>query len=661
MPQMHFSIPGVDWSAPVAADTPTYIANTAGYLVASVGGALVPYGVEHLVGKMGGLWFHPIRACAGWQISAEGVACNAADECSVGVATVTRTYRHPRGRVVVREQMDPAAAALHIDITLQPAHGQDFAQLSVTIHGGIDGCWFGGMDIGRTESRVAASGAVVRSTTGTSVAGGVAIATAPPAQWDTTQSDIVAHWQNPPDRIRLVIAGDRDSLPLQLAEQLVATGVRAVASPPVPHVDTGDPALDESWRVAQHNIGQLVARYPDMPQYALAGIPEYPQFFGCDTTYSIPGLLAAGAADVARTALDGLAVRARAACGRVPHEITTNGRVYHPGNAQETPQFAVACWQYLCWTGDRVAAQDWYAVCVEGMEHVAGVLAGRHWPYGDGMVERHGMGPFKLDSVCSIAQALAALAPWAAALGYADDAQRWRDARGALLARFEAEWWLPDAGLYADSLLSDGSPRLDRHWTAVVPVQTQTATAPRSAVVYQTVKATLTNEWGLVHTGGVEDSVWTLPTGLLALAAFGQGDTAYGVTLLQNIAGTARHGSLGLLKELIPQGLCFVQLWSAGLLCQGIVEGLAGIAPDLMHDRVAITPKLPAGWPPVVLHDLRLGGHRVHITIDQSTQRIVVTHHQGAGHLEWEIAGQRYTSHAGAVVHANGPLTGATI
>jgi glycogen debranching enzyme len=400
---------------------------------------------------------------------------------------------------------------------------------------------------------------------------------------------------------------------------------------------SNDEDLNAYWRVARQNMLQLDAHYPGMPRYALAGIPEYPQFFGCDTTYSIPGLLAAGLADVAKSALDGLAVRAQAACGRVPHEITTNGRVYHPGNAQETPQFAVACWQYVAWTADMHAARRWYGVCAEGMAHVASVLHADQWPAGDGMVERHGMGPFKLDSVCYILQALDALTRWADVLGMTDAADAWRAARQRLGTRFDAAWWMPEKGLYADSLHRDGKKQLDYHWTAIVPVQTAAAPAERHATVYARVKSLLTNTWGLMHTGATEDAVWTLPTGLLAGAAFAQNDTAYGVQLLKNIGVTARHGSLGLMKELIPEGLCFVQLWSAALYCQGIVEGVLGFCPDLPAQTITLTPRTHPDLGVISLQGLVCGDHRFDISVNAEV--IHVSHLEGTGLLTWHVAG----------------------
>ena len=79
--------------------------------------------------------------------------------------------------------------------------------------------------------------------------------------------------------------------------------------------------------------------------------------------------------------------------------------------------------------------------------------------------------------------------------------------------------------------------------------------------------ATIERDWltadGLPHTQGMEASVWTLPTGVLALAAARMGRKTLARRLLMNIASTLRNGQLGLFEELIPHGLCFVQLWSA--------------------------------------------------------------------------------------------------
>jgi hypothetical protein len=121
-----------------------------------------------------------------------------------------------------------------------------------------------------------------------------------------------------------------------------------------------------------------------------------------------------------------------------------------------------------------------------------------------------------------------------------------------------------------------------------------------------------------------------LPTGLLALAACAQDDAPYAMTLLRNIGQTARHGSLGLLKELIPEGLCFVQLWSAALYCQGVVEGLLGIVPYLPERRIVITPRVPT----MAITGLHLGSAVVDVAVEGGVIRI--THHAGQDMLHWE-------------------------
>ncbi len=646
MTLMQYQIEGVAWEDERPGDTPTFLSSRHGYLVSSIGGRVVPYGAEHLRGKMGGLWFHPLRIGAGWQLRVNGLLCDAAVRCTVRADAIERAYDMPGRRIVVTEHMDDVMAALLVEITVTNttvAVVHDVCEILVDAC--IEGCWFGGMTAGQTVSAGSDERVSGVCASGGDITGGAAVASRTAVQWHFAGGTLCGHTvlvteAHTTTALHWGIAADHDANPIAVTQQLlrrldtVATGRTPQTAALHTLLLSNDADLGAYWRVAHHNLGALVAQYPGMPQYALAGIPEYPQFFGCDTTYSVPGLLAAGFASVALSALDGLAYRARAACGRVPHEITTNGRVYHPGNTQETPQFAVACWQYICWTGDRDAARRWYAVCVEGMAHVAGVLDGSQWPSGDGMVERHGMGPFKLDSVCYIIQALDALAPWATLLEQHADATRWAEARQHLATRFDTAWWMADAGLYADSLQRDGARQLDHHWTAIVPVQTNAAPHARQQAIYATVKRTLTNSWGLVHTGETEPSVWTLPTGLLALAACAQGDSRYAEILLKHIGQTARHGSLGLLKELIPEGMCFVQLWSAALYCQGVVEGLLGLVPNLPARRITLTPRIAS----IAVQALCFGAEIIDVAIDAGT--VAITHRAGSGAIDWYTGSQ---------------------
>lgn len=643
MTHQHFILNDISWQAERPAQAPYFLSNPHMYMVASLGGERTAYGDAHTVGKMGGLWAHPIRVADGWQLMLAGEPLAPAHTCVTDVATVTRTHAHAGLQITTAETIVADSPTLVVRMTISnPRATAWHGDVAIVVSLDVRGCWFGGMPVGadivgsthglectyQTASRT--HSVVLQST----LAG---VWQAQGADWGvTTPCHVEGHasWN-----CEFVIAVSHTTLTQARRRAQRWCGKYATAAHQsllratqlrsrMPQLQTPDVALNEYWQIAGHNMHQLHADLPDLGHYFYAGIPEYPQLFGCDTTYAVAGLMAAGLGETTAAALHALAAYAHNACGRVPHEVTTNGRVFHPGNAQETPQFAVACWEYFQWSGDLVSLRLWYPVCVEGMEHVMGVLTDAQWPYGDGMVERHGMGPFKLDSVCYIHQALVALTAMARTLGDADAATQWQHYADALAARFEAAWWLEHESLYADSMHRDGTVQLDGHWTVIVPAQTGIATPHRQRAVYERVAHDFVNQWGLVHTRTSEELVWTLPTGLLALTAFAQGDVPRGVQWLKSIGETTRHGTLGLMKELIPQGICFLQLWSTGLFVQGVVAGLFGIVPDAHAGHVTITPRLPADWPEMALTGVWMGRFLVDITI---AQHAVTVRHTSLG------------------------------
>jgi glycogen debranching enzyme len=259
-----------------------------------------------------------------------------------------------------------------------------------------------------------------------------------------------------------------------------------------------------------------------------------------------------------------------------------------------------------------------------------------------------GMGSRKLDSACYHIAGLRALAQLAQALDEPEAAAL--NARAAQFNQdFERDWWLEEEGLYADSMHSDGRLQLDGHWTVVLPVQLGLAAPERAARVLARIEAEFVNQWGLVHTRKREELVWTLPTGLLALAAFAHGRKERGLQLARNIALTAQHGTLGTFKELIPEGLCFVQLWSAGLYLQAIFEGLLGLQPDAPRHRLAIAPMLPAEHPPVTIYGLLIGRHRLSLTISPS--ELQIEHAAGPCPLEVIYDGTSFAIEPGTAVH----------
>ena len=629
------------WESEATPTTPVFISGQRIYAITTIGGVRHPFGEWHLRDNMGGVWAHPLRILDGWALALEmdGIVAplDHAVCCDLFGAYITRHFTV--GTLTLEWTEFAVDDQPHYYATLL-ARNDGAAPVNATVllraEADLRFCWFGGVAPAEPEMRVLSDGVAWRAAD--AYAGvTVTLVSASPAAWEISGRTAQARFPlivQPGEALalqwRLAVQRNDDPLPgnvLRAAVDTLSSKIalyRTITS--AIRLETPDLDINHYWQVARQNIHMLRADYrPALAPYLLAGLPEYPQLFGCDTTYSVPGVVASGFASIARSALEELGRYAWRACSRVPHEITTNGRVYHPGNIQETPQFAVACWDYVRWSGDLDFLERMYPICVEGLEHFSATLEGRGYPIGDGVVEVPGMGACKLDVVCYLYQALTTLRDMALTLGRPGDAVRFAGYAGELAARFESDWWIEQEGMYADSLHLNGQPQFDGHWTVLLPVLTGIAAPERAQRVLHRIVREWVNEWGMVHTRSADMRVWTLPTGLLALAVFRHGDADTGIQLLRNIGATARYGTLGTLKELIPQGLCFIQLWSAALFVQGITEGVFGLTPQAQRRELVIEPRLPSGWSGATLHGLRVGDQtlELHVTPEYAEIRLL--------------------------------------
>ncbi len=400
----------------------------------------------------------------------------------------------------------------------------------------------------------------------------------------------------------------------------------------------------EAFWCAKANLKALVAHPPTLGRYLFAGVPEYVQLFGNDLCYSVPGLMAVGLWPEARDALLLLARFVRQQRGRVPHEISTGGWIVHPGNANETAQFVMACFEYFRWSKDRTFLEEIYPLLQQGIfEFLLGLwdADGDLYPEGEGMVERAGMGPEKLDVTCYLYRALLDLAEMAEALARPpQEIARAQELAQRLRAGLGRDWWLEEEGLFADSLLIDNTPRLSGHWTVAVPMEVGIADPEKGRRALARIEQEWLSPWGLVHTRGGDERVWTLPTGILALAEFNYGRVEMGLRLLRNISATLRQGLLGAYSELIPDGGDLMQLWSGAIFVRGLIEGLWGLRPSAHPDRLRLAPQLPPSWTHMGLEGLRIGTHQLSLSLRRSglTLLLGLSHLEGPGPLIVELS-----------------------
>jgi glycogen debranching enzyme len=383
-----------------------------------------------------------------------------------------------------------------------------------------------------------------------------------------------------------------------------------------PRLTTPDAAFNAVFALASANLQALEAETPSLGRYFYAGLEMFPFWFSNDGAYSAPGLLASG---FGKSLKNHIRTGARfSEGGAIPHQVSPAGHRIFGSNAQETAQWVSGVWDVYRWSGDQHFLEEHYQAAVEGMfEHTLGRIDpdGDGYPSGPGMVEASGMGEEKLDSTAYTWDALHALAAMAGVLGDDETASRAQSAAKSISERFERDWWDAESGSYSISLDGKNQRKQVPHWAIITPLEVGLASVEYAARTLDTIRLQYLNDWGIKHTVGDDERVWTLPTATLSRAAYRYGEPELGFQMLQRIAQTLEHGSIGMFHELIPEGACFIQLWSAATFRRGVIEDLLGIQVDAGSNSLTLNPHLPPEWDSARLEDLSFGEYVVDIEV----------------------------------------------
>jgi len=407
----------------------------------------------------------------------------------------------------------------------------------------------------------------------------------------------------------------------------------------------------------------------------MAGLADFPWWFGCDTAYGVLALLPFGQGHEAAASLRAWADLSwkRHGNGRVLHEMVTNGVVIEPGNLVEVPLFARALYHTYRWTGDRSLLEEVFPFCLEGVLGYAlgtELEPGECVPQGRSMAETpdaHG-GVQALDVGAYLMEALDLLSALAADLG--------RDALAAVLhTRAErirdtmrADWWLPADGLFGELRASahelatllerleaietpDESVRLSIQRLRGALASPQASTLPRdqrqvwrfghyihtlaaeaglpTRAQGERILARLeTPEWtaehGLVLNALTDRRVMTLPTGAMALAEARYGRPDAALDYIQRLVATTGQLSPGTMSEFSPAGGCFLQFWSSYGVVWPVVHEFFGLRPDAARKQVTCAPNPPSAWPSARLDAIPLGDARLACAVAATERSVTV-------------------------------------
>ena len=489
---------------------------------------------------------------------------------------------------------------------------------------------------------------------------------------------------------------------------------RAAAGPPL--IDEQAPsAMHRAWRSSSASIetSHLLARRAieraladlrlllndgpdDGERYVAAGVPWFSCLFGRDSLITALQLLAVRP----QVARDTLAILARlqatqvddwrdAQPGKILHELRAGelartGEIPHTpyfGTVDATPLWLVLLDEYHRWTGDNELVDALWPnalACLRWMDeggdadgdgfieyerHSRRGLANQGWKdSADSVRMRDGTlaeAPIALVEVQGYAfAARRGLARLARLRGEDELAQREEEAAERLRQRFEAAFWMDDAGTYAlaldaykkqvDAVASNAGHVL---WSGI-------ASAERAASVARVLTGPgMWSGWGIrtlstevigynpigYHLG----TIWPHDNGIIAagFARYGLHDEA------RKVAGALLESTTHFREARLPELFCGFsrdssplpvpypvacspQAWAAGSVFH-LVSSMLGMRPNALERRLELVrPALPEWLPDLRIHNLRVGGALVDLRFGGEGDSISVEVLRRSGELD---------------------------
>lgn len=422
-------------------------------------------------------------------------------------------------------------------------------------------------------------------------------------------------------------------------QQLISTASR---------IQTPQPRLGHVYSLQTLCMDMLTLEAPGVALGAVAGLPNFAWFFGCDTYYSVSGLLVSGQSQTALSTLRLLANYARRQGGRVPHEITQTGSIFNPGNPIETGQFVTAIERAYRWTGDRAFLEETYGVCKEGIfDYLLGTQAadGTFLPNGPGLLELRSAGRGKkLDVAAALHQGLRSLQYLAESVGDYETAARCAAAREKVREAIDEHFWIEERGEYLWRIEQDLTawPEEPAHSYVMMEMGVLDANDPQNAArvssLFEKVEGKKhTGPKGIIHPG-TSDFVMPIQNAIVALAELQYSRPDRGLWYLERMADLCGQGAPWAIPEFEAEPgsgrACFLQLWSSAAYNWLMLQGWFRLWPDPDKRVVLVRPQLPSGWDEVRVENLELWGRRYDLSLRREGDDIHFSAVPLSGHEE---------------------------
>ncbi|HAH25549.1 MAG TPA: hypothetical protein DCL77_17625 [Prolixibacteraceae bacterium] len=447
-----------------------------------------------------------------------------------------------------------------------------------------------------------------------------------------------------------------------------------------------DQLLQTAYNWGKYATDWLVRDVPSLGHGLSAGLPDYPWFFSNDqasTFMALTGIVSPTLFYDSYSMLKRISDQVNDSCGRIIHEVSSNGVVYDKGRMEESQLHIIAAWQIFKWTGDLQFLKENYA------------FAKRTWKWlqqhdtnnngyieGYGGVEIEGLNEEMLDVQVNTYLFLDILSQMASLFNEKEDASKYAKKAATLKDNINKDWWIDNENRYADfittkekalKIIDDALAKRVKKgrndWAEVKLNQLKDSinnnTYPyKGYVVYynssgmqpmldgmtDTTRAIhmlksasfFNNKFG-TYIAGIErpdnitldegkfkkdtafnynGAVMPAATAGLALAAarYGMPDTS--LIYIHKILNSFSYATPGTMYEISPDYGMFVQAWNVTGINIPLIQYFFGIQPDAYKKEINLHIQMPTAWDHATLNNLIVGNTRLSVQYTKIQNRV---------------------------------------
>ena len=428
-------------------------------------------------------------------------------------------------------------------------------------------------------------------------------------------------------------------------------------------VITPNEHLNQAYRWALSGLEKLLVETPGLGRsfaagyglssegwnggHAVSGRPGYAWYFGRDSVWISLAVLAAGEYETVRRVLEFLGDH-QDVDGKILHELTTSGHA-HFDAADATPLYLILMGRYVSASGDLKLAAREFPRMLKAIEYCYSTDSDKdhlieNTNVGHGWVEGGELFPSHAEHYLNAcwAEALLQSALIAGLLRKEPLAKKWKRESDAVRTILRRDFWNQQTGFYNFAKHRNGSYSEEPTVLPSVGMYldcTEIEKSSRSLVEYAGDK--FSADWGVrivskesrmyKPTGYHYGSIWPLFTGWTSLAEFASRRPIQGYMHLLGNALLYDQFSAGNTEEVLhgelfqPAGVCPHQGWSQSMVIQPLVEGMLGLNVDAFNRSVHLSPYFPPNWKHARINNLRVGDHRLNVTMQRKGTETVYT------------------------------------